>query len=49
VDYTLQPGAAVHVHRSEHSARFIRLGPPGDFFRNLTHLLDFDRSGEPRE
>lgn len=49
VDYALQLGATVHVRRSEHIARFIRLGPPGDFFRNLTHLLDFDRSYEPHE
>jgi NAD+ kinase len=49
VDFMLQPGASVHVHRSEDIARFVRLGPPGDFYRNLTHLLDFDRGGEPRD
>lgn len=42
VDYTLTAGATLHVQRAEHVARFVRLGPPTDFFRNLTHLLDFE-------
>jgi NAD+ kinase len=49
VDYTLPAGATVHVRRGEHIARFVRLGPPSDFFRNLTHLLDFDRRYDTRE
>ncbi len=40
IDFPLPGGASVRVRRSEHTARFIRLGPPTDFFRNLTHLLD---------
>jgi NAD+ kinase len=42
VDYMLTAGATVHVRRGEHIARFVRLGPPSDFFRNLTHLLNSD-------
>jgi NAD+ kinase len=49
VDYTVTAGMGVHVRRSEHIARFIRLGPPSDFYRNLTHLLDFDRRSDQRE
>ncbi|MFN8558891.1 MAG: hypothetical protein U0531_16655 [Dehalococcoidia bacterium] len=45
VDFPLDAGAVVHVRRSEHAALFVRLGPPADFFRNLTHLLTFREDG----
>ena len=48
VDYPLAGGASVHVRRSEHIARFVRLGPPSDFFRHLTQLLGQTRAA-PRE
>jgi NAD+ kinase len=49
VDYSLTNGATVHVRRDDHVARFIRLGPPSDFFRNLTHLLDGHQRADRRE
>jgi NAD+ kinase len=49
VDYPIQGGTTVHLRRSEHVARLIRLGPPADFFRNLTQLLDFSHRVEPRD
>lgn len=49
VDFPLPGGASVHVRRSEHLARFVRLGPPTDFFRNLTRLLNLGRGSDLRE
>lgn len=49
VDYPLPSGSRVRITRSPHLARFIRLGPPADFFRNLTLLLNggHGESGAP--
>jgi NAD+ kinase len=50
IDYLIRDGASVHIRRSEHVARFIRLGPPSDFYRNLTLLLDAcQRADRPEE
>ena len=49
VDYLLAGGASVVVRRSEHIARFVRLGPPSDFYRNLTQLLGRTHGGDGRE
>lgn len=43
VDHPLGNGVGVRIQRSEFLARFLRLGPPTDFYRNLTNLLDFNR------
>lgn len=45
VDYPMPGGVSVRVQRSEYVARFVRLGPPTDFFRNLTQLLARTHSG----
>ena len=49
IDYPLESGASVSVRRSEHVARFIRLGPPSDFYRNVTKLLDAKQRAERHE
>jgi NAD+ kinase len=49
IDYLVSTGASVCVRRSEYRARFIRLGPPSDFFRNLTRLLDTGERAGHRE
>ncbi len=36
---TLESGDAIEVSRSPHVARFLRLRPPGDFYRTLTARL----------
>ncbi len=43
VDYPVVSGMTVHIRRGPHVARLIRLGPPSDFFRNLTQLLNLSR------
>lgn len=49
VDEPITGGTSVHVRRSEHIARFVRLGPPSDFFRNLTQLLNAAHLTDLRE
>lgn len=49
MDLPLPDGSRVDVRRAERVARFIRLGPPSDFFRNLTQLLDAGNRGPRRE
>ena len=44
VDYPLMGRAIVRVRRSRYVARFIRFGPPSDFYRNLTQLLNLSHS-----
>ena len=49
IDYPIPGGSSIHVRRSEHVARLIRLGPHTDFFRNLTQLLGSGHRGDQRE
>jgi NAD+ kinase len=49
IDYPVSTGASLRVRRSEYRARFIRLGPPSEFFRNLTRLLDTGERAGQRE
>jgi NAD+ kinase len=47
IDQPLENGSVVVVRRSPHVARFIRLGPPGEFFNRLAHHLNLStRHGE---
>ncbi|MBI3953403.1 MAG: NAD(+)/NADH kinase [Chloroflexi bacterium] len=39
VHITLESGDAIKVRRSPHVARFLRLRPPGEFYRTLTRRL----------
>jgi len=40
VDEELETGARVRVTRSPHTARFVRLRPPADFYKKLVRHLD---------
>ena len=40
-DTDLAGGDTVRVHTSEHTARFLRLGPPGDFFVRVGRRLNW--------
>lgn len=40
-DMDLAGGDIVRVHASEHTARFLRLGPPGDFFVRVGRRLNW--------
>ncbi len=52
IDYAMPEGGSVVVTCHQSRARFIRLGPPSEFFRNLTTLLDagrrFERDRRPQ-
>jgi NAD+ kinase len=40
-DTHLAGGDAVRVRTSEHAARFLRLGPPGDFYTRVGRRLNW--------
>jgi hypothetical protein len=37
----LAGGDVVRVHTSDHTARFLRLGPPGDFYLRVGRRLNW--------